>query len=120
MEQYTFEMVPGLIGEITELLRSINNKLDRLPSNEDQNVIFPEWMSVNDLNNYLPTHPATTTIYSWVHENEIPFYKRGKKLTFKKSEIDEWLLHSRRKTHEEIAEEARKYCAAHPIGGRRR
>lgn len=30
MDKYTFEMIPGLIGEIAELLRSIDTKLDKL------------------------------------------------------------------------------------------
>lgn len=88
MDNYTFEMVPGLIGEITELLRSIDKKLDRLPSASEQADTFPEWLSVKDLTAYMPMHPAAPTIYSWVRENQIPCYKKGKGLFFKKSEID--------------------------------
>lgn len=36
---------------------------------------------------------------------------------FDKSEIDEWLLRTRKKDHAELMEEAREYCATHPIGG---
>ena len=36
-------------------------------------------------------HPAAPTIYSWVRENQIPCYKKGKGLFFKKSEIDKWM-----------------------------
>ena len=33
MSEYTFEMVPGLVGRIAELLASIDQKLDKV--NED-------------------------------------------------------------------------------------
>jgi excisionase family DNA binding protein len=42
------------------------------------------------------------TIYSLVCKKEIPHYKRGKRLYFKRSELLEWLMQGRRKTIEEI------------------
>ena len=39
---------------------------------------------------------------------------------FKKSEIDKWLLRTRVKDNTELMEEAQRYCATHPLGGRRR
>ncbi len=53
-------------------------------------------------------------MYSWVNDNTIPYYKQGKTLMFKKSEIDKWLLRTRVKDNTE------RYCATHPLGGRRR
>lgn len=42
MDKYTFEMIPGLIGEIAELLRSINTKLDKLTAEPEPASAFPE------------------------------------------------------------------------------
>lgn len=49
-------------------------------------------MSVEDLINYLPGHPAKQTIYCWVWRKAIPYHKAGAKLQFLKSEIDAWLM----------------------------
>ena len=54
------------------------------------------------------------------NDNTIPYYKQGKTLMFKKSEIDKWLLRTRVKDNTELMEEAQRYCATHPLGGRRR
>lgn len=120
MNEYTFEMVPGLVGRIAELLESIDSKLDKVnvvPIPTDDTT---ELMNVKDLGRYLPSHPAPSTVYSWVNDNTIPYYKQGKTLMFKKSEIDKWLLRTRVKDNTELMEEAQRYCATHPLGGRRR
>ena len=120
MDKYTFEMIPGLIGEIGELLRSIDTKLDKLTGEPEPASAFPEWLNVNDLTAFMPTHPAAPTIYGWVRENLIPYYKRGKHLFFKRSEIETWMSDTRNKTDEEIERDAMEYCAKHTIGGGRR
>ena len=58
MDKYTFEMIPGLIGEIAELLRSIDTKLDKLTAEPEPASAFPEWLNIKDLTAFMPTHPA--------------------------------------------------------------
>ena len=82
MDKYTFEMIPGLIGEIAELLRSIDTKLDKLTAEPEPASAFPEWLNIKDLTAFMPTHPAAPTIYGWVRENLIPYYKEGKASVF--------------------------------------
>jgi hypothetical protein len=41
--------------------------------------------------------------------NDIPHYKSGKRLYFKKSEIDEWVFSNRIKTNDDIEKEAMEY-----------
>lgn len=120
MSEYTFEMVPGLVGRIAELLASIDQKLDKVNVSPVPVDDTPELMSIQDLTDYLPSHPTKSTIYGWCCENLIPYYKQGKRTFFKKSEIDKWLLRTRVKDHAELMEEAQRYCATHPVGGRRR
>ena len=120
MNEYTFEMVPGLVGRIAELLESIDSKLDKVNVAPIPTDDTPELMNVKDLGRYLPSHPALSTVYSWVNDNTIPYYKQGKTLMFKKSEIDKWLLRTRVRDNTELMEEAQRYCATHPLGGRRR
>ena len=120
MNEYTFEMVPGLVGRIAELLEGIDQKLDKVNVAPIPTDDTPELMNVKDLGRYLPSHPAPSTVYSWVNDNTIPYYKQGKTLMFKKSEIDKWLLRTRVKDNTELMEEAKRYRATHPLGGRRR
>jgi excisionase family DNA binding protein len=41
---------------------------------------------------------AVPSIYGLVHRRQIPFIKRGKKLIFEQSQVNEWLKTGRRKT----------------------
>ncbi len=46
---------------------------------------------------------SKTYIYKLTHSNKIPFYKPGgKKIYFKRSEVDNWLLSNRVSTDEEL------------------
>lgn len=49
---------------------------------------------------------AKATIYSLVSERKLPHSKKGKKLYFSRRELLEWLANGKRKTQDEIAEEA--------------
>ena len=109
MNEYTFEMIPGLIGRIAELLESIDQKLDKLKDTHIAADDTPEMMNIKDLCNYLPSHPKISTIYGWVNSNNIPYYKPGRTLMFKKSEIDKWLMRTRVKDVYEIMEETQHY-----------
>ena len=120
MSEYTFEMVPQLVGRIAELLESIDRKIEKVTVQTRSNDDVPRLMSVKDLSKYLPSHPSSSTIYGWCCENSIPYYKQGKHSFFKRSEIDQWLLRTRVKDSYEVMEEAQRYCATHPIGSRRR
>jgi excisionase family DNA binding protein len=67
------------------------------------------WLNLEELQDYLPDHPAKPTIYSWVSQRLIPHHKGGKKLRFRKSEIDEWLSAGKRQSNDEIEAAAREY-----------
>ena len=45
---------------------------------------------------------ATQTIYGLTCRREIPFYKKGKKLYFKKSELEKWLEDGRKSSQDEL------------------
>lgn len=59
-------------------------------------------MDLTELSNYLPTRPPLSTLYIWSCKGLIPHSKLGRRLVFKKSEIDEWLESKRVKTVDEI------------------
>ena len=62
-------------------------------------------------------------IYKLVHLRQIPYYKNagGGKTYFRKQEIEEWMLHQRVSTQDELAVQAAAYTLNKPInkkGGR--
>ncbi len=68
---------------------------------------------------------AKPTIYGLVSRREIPHSKRGKKLYFSRRELKEWLTTGKRKTQDEIADEAvnfdvKRKEAIHPTKSRNR
>jgi len=69
--------------------------------NEDEYLNVKE---VSELTNY-----AVATIYDKKFKGEIPFYKNGAKLQFKKSEILDWLEKGKGTTKDDLEEKANEY-----------
>ncbi len=87
------------IGELKKLL--LENQLHLNPTQEEQPLDIHETAKFLNL--------SVPTIYSKVSKRELPALKQGKKLHFLKSELFEYLKRGRKKTNEEIAEEASAY-----------
>jgi excisionase family DNA binding protein len=64
-------------------------------------------MGVNELSEYLKL--SDSAIYKLNYTSQIPYYKSGKKLYFKKEDIDKWLETKRIKTIDELEEIAFNY-----------
>lgn len=105
---FTFDSLPELIGEIFQMLHSMDQKIDSLQP-QSQKAKEERWFNLKELCAYLPTHPSVQTVYGWTSSNLIPFHKQGKRITFLKSEIDEWLNADRRKSVEDLAKEAQAF-----------
>lgn len=60
------------------------------------------FMDLDELHHYLPGHPPFPTIYGWCSKKLIPYHKLGRRLVFRKSEIDGWLEMKHVATTEEI------------------
>jgi excisionase family DNA binding protein len=91
MEQLLVTQVaPSQLEALIEnsLRRVLSDLKSDPPKQEDA------WMSLEDLRQYHPDKPSKQTIYQWVFYRQIPFHKGGKKLRFRKSEIDAWLNQS--------------------------
>lgn len=112
----TFNDIPGMLDMLMEKVNRLEYLLEQkynvTPAEPKDNPSYRFCMK--ELQEYLPDHPAAPTVYGWVRNNLIPYYKVGKKLFFKKGEIDAWLDAGRNKTDEELASEAIDY-----INGRR-
>jgi excisionase family DNA binding protein len=100
---------------IEQRLKSIENQLTELlkmakaPTLKEATV---EIMTVEQLSDYLTI--ARQTIYGKCASKELPYYKSGKRLYFKKSEINNWINCGIRYTKEELLLQAENWIKKHP------
>ena len=117
MSAYKFDDLPNVVATLVEEVKSLRHVIDeRLskPQPEQKSV----WMDVKELQKFLPDHPAAPTVYGWIRNGLIPYYKKGKKLSFKRSEIEEWMNSGRQQTEAEIAAAAEDYVNRKRLGNR--
>jgi len=60
---------------------------------------------------------SKSAIYKKTSGRNIPHFKNGKKLFFKRSELDDWLTQNRISTHAEIEQMASEYVRRKPWKG---
>ena len=95
-KKVTFENLPQIIAGIVDKLNELECRIDTL-AKDSKHPISDHWMDLQELRDYLPTHPATQTVYGWTSCNLIPFHKKGKRIFFVKDEIDIWYLNNKLK-----------------------
>ena len=89
MDAITYNELPRAVAEL-------NEKVDRLLAYQEQSPEKQDrYFTLDQIIDYLPERPAKATVYGWVAKRQVPFNKEGKKLLFRKSEIDEWLSNGR-------------------------
>jgi excisionase family DNA binding protein len=66
--------------------------------NQEQDKIF----SIQEASLFL--NLAKQTLYGFTSKNEIPFLKRGKKLYFRKWDLEKWLSEGKHESKKEILE----------------
>jgi excisionase family DNA binding protein len=99
-----FELILERLDRIEKAIQNLNN-FSNVP---DANQI----MNISEVATYIKV--AKTTIYGMTHRNTIPHNKNGKKLYFKKSDLDEWIFSKRIKTNFDIEREAMEYIRKNP------
>ncbi|MBC7523673.1 MAG: helix-turn-helix domain-containing protein [Flavobacterium sp.] len=99
-----FEIILDRLDRIEKAILNLNCISDIPDSNQIMNI--------SEVATYIKV--AKTTIYGMTHRNTIPHYKNGKKLYFKKSEIDKWIFSKRIKTNLDIENEAMEYIRKNP------
>ena len=76
--------------ELAEFIKNAVSESFKLHlAGQNQNK-YPEYLTITQAAEYL--NLATPTIYGFTSKNEIPFLKKGKKLYFKKNDLDNWLV----------------------------
>ena len=104
----TFEDLPKAMSWMMDKLNELDSKIDGL-NNPSSNVPTEQWMNLKELCEYIPSHPAEQTVYGWTSCHQIPFHKRGKRIMFLKSEIDEWLHAGKIKSEKDLENEASQF-----------
>jgi predicted DNA-binding transcriptional regulator AlpA len=108
-----FEELPRAITDLTNEVNEIKGLLTQKQKTEDPS---DQWLDLNELIEYDPEKRTKPTWYSKIHKNEVPHYKRDKKVYFLKSEIDEWLKEGKRKSNAELDQEAAAYLSNNKKG----
>lgn len=88
-EPVNFDSLPLMVAELNKKLDLLI--ADRVCNAKNEDIL----MSLEDLRDYLPENPARQTVYMWVNYRKIPYEKYGKRLYFRKSDIDNWLTKGR-------------------------
>ncbi len=96
----TLENLPSAVYELYQKLNSIESVLFQL--NETRPKLL-ERLTAKQAADYL--NIALPTLYAHTSQKLIKHYKAGKKLSFLKSDLDEFLNEGRRKTANELASE---------------
>lgn len=90
-------------------MQDISNKLDRI---EQLAIISSK--TVLDLSEAAVfTGYSESHIYNLTSRKAIPHYKKNRKLFFKKSELEDWLLERQVKTDKDIESKAATYVSTH-------
>lgn len=104
----TFEDMPKAMSWMMDKLNELDSKIDEL-NNSPQTPPSEIWMNLKELREYLPSHPAEQTVYGWTSCHQIPFNKKGKRIMFLKSEIDDWLHDGKMKSQKELEQEVENF-----------
>lgn len=93
------EIINLISDQVAEkVLKNLN------PSNFSNEDVF---MNIKENGKFIDL--SVPTVYGLVHQNKIPFHKKGKRLYFLKSEILEWLKSGKHQTKSELENQADAY-----------
>ena len=104
-ELLSFDKLPEVTLQLRDEVRELKNLVLALASKQDAPESNP-WLNLTELCDYLPDHPSKQTVYGWVSNRQIPYYKVGRRLSFSKKEIDVWISGAYKQTAEQLHQQA--------------
>jgi excisionase family DNA binding protein len=93
----TFDQLPGIVAHLTNEVQELKALL--LQSLQPHSDIETP-INIKDVSTL--TELSLPTLYGYVQRNEIPYYKKGNRLKFFKSEIIDWIKTGKQKTIKEV------------------
>ncbi|WP_426291868.1 helix-turn-helix domain-containing protein [Dyadobacter endophyticus] len=100
MEQYSFDQLPRAVSELHQKL---DNLQDLLMESRQPLPQAAELMTISQAAEFL--NLSVQTLYGKVCHREIPVSKKGKRLYFYKSELEDWIKSGKKKTMVELREQ---------------
>jgi excisionase family DNA binding protein len=93
-------------AKLLEMLFQLNSKMDKvmIALGETNCKSLPEYMGLADAANYICR--SKSTLYGLVNRREIAYKKTGKRLLFKRTDLEMWIEKGAKKTVEESLLEA--------------
>ena len=101
METLRFEQLPNVVATLTNEVRELKALLLN-KGNAQPEIETP--LNIKEVSKL--TELSVPTLYGYVQRNEIPFYKKGNRLKFFKTEIIDWIKTGKQKTLKELEAEA--------------
>lgn len=102
-----FKILENPFELILDKLNNIENLLKTVMQNDNSTVAITEVLNLTQASVYVSL--SKSAIYKKTSERSIPHFKKGKKLYFKKSELDLWLTSMKISTKDEIDQAATDY-----------
>ena len=95
-----------------KMTKQILEKLEKIEAILKEQTRQP--MTLEEASKFL--NFSKSTLYKMTCQNRLPYYRpNGKRIYFKKSELEAWIFKHRIKTDEEMEKEADEYVKKHPI-----
>lgn len=99
------EIINLISDQVAEkVLKNLN------PSNSSIEDIF---MNIDETSKLIDL--SKPTVYGLVHQNKIPYHKKGKRLYFLKSEILDWIKSGKKETTSELESRANEYLSKNKL-----
>lgn len=98
-----FEIINVRLTNIESLLIYLKHK----PNKEDTSSSSPKFLTITEASSYVSL--SVQTLYDKCHKKSIPHIKKGGRLYFIESDLYEYINSGKKKTIEEIKEEANSF-----------
>ena len=87
-------VIKTLTEEISSLrseFRLLHDTLFSSSNREDKVTEVQKWLTLEQLSDYIPGHPALSTLRRWIKQEGLPSQKIKGRLVFRKDLVDEWI-----------------------------
>jgi len=97
--------IPNPFEQIFQRLELLEARMLNLPD-PTPTTSTPDVLDIDTLIQYIG-NVSKASVYRWLHLRMIPSYRIGRRVYFKRAEIDDWMKTNRRKTIEEMVNHAK-------------
>ena len=108
MQNITFDELPKAVSLLANEISEIKQILLAVAP-QQANPEPEQLLTIQQAGQFL--NLSVPTIYGYVQRKKIPVNKRGKRLYFSKQELLQWIKEGRKKTEEELEEEAQQHLS---------